>query len=58
MSNLQDDKAAYKRAQSQRNAFIGLGLVAFVALVFFTTMSRMSSNMKKEHAIPVAIKAS
>lgn len=31
-------------ARKRRNFMIGLGLVAFIALIFLTTMVRMSSN--------------
>ena len=31
-------------ARKRRNFMIGLGLVAFIALIFVTTMVRMSSN--------------
>lgn len=42
------DKAAYLKAQKQRNLFIALGLGLFVVLVFFISMSRMASNLKRE----------
>ncbi|MBP2158952.1 MULTISPECIES: hypothetical protein [Asticcacaulis] len=44
----EDDKAAYLKAQKQRNLFIALGLVLFVVLVFFISMSRMASGLKRD----------
>ena len=41
-----DGKAAYIKAQKQRNLAIGLGLLGFVVLVFFITMTRISTNAK------------
>jgi hypothetical protein len=41
-------KAAYLKAQKQRNLFIGLALALFVVLVFFISMSRMSSGLKRD----------
>lgn len=43
-----DAKAAYLKAQKQRNLFIALGLALFVVLVFFISMSRMSSGLKRD----------
>ncbi len=37
------------RARKRRNLVIGLSIVAFVVLVFFVTMARMTANM---HAQP------
>ncbi len=42
------NKAAYLKAQKQRNLYIALGLGLFVVLVFFISMSRMASNLKRE----------
>lgn len=42
------EKAAYLKAQKQRNLYIALGLGLFVVLVFFISMSRMASNLKRE----------
>ncbi len=41
-------KAAYDKAQRQRNLFIGLGLGVFVLLVFFVSMSRMAQGLKHD----------
>ena len=43
-----DDKAAYLKAQKQRNLFIALGLVLFVVLIFFISMSRMATGLKRD----------
>jgi hypothetical protein len=45
---LADDKAAYLKAQKQRNLYIALGLALFVVLVFFISMSRMSAGLKRD----------
>jgi hypothetical protein len=42
------NKAAYLRAQKQRNLYIALGLGLFVVLVFLISMSRMATNLKRE----------
>ncbi len=47
-TDLTEDKAAYLKAQKQRNMYIGLGLAAFVILVFFVSMSRMAENTRHE----------
>ena len=39
------------RARSRRNWVIALSIIAFVVLVFFVTMARMSANMHAEHAV-------
>ncbi len=39
-------KAAYIKAQKQRNYAIGGGLLLFVVLVFFITMARIATNAK------------
>ena len=43
-----EGKAAYMKAQKMRNLFIGLGLAAFVVLVFFISMARMSQGIKSD----------
>lgn len=43
-----DAKAAYLKAQKQRNLFIALGLVLFVVLIFFISMSRMAAGLKRD----------
>lgn len=43
-----DAKAAYLKAQKQRNLYIGLGLAAFVVLVFFISMARMSQGLHQD----------
>ena len=45
---LAEGKAAYVKAQKKRNLFIGLGLAAFVVLVFFISMARMSQGIKSD----------
>jgi len=45
---LAEDKAAYLKAQKQRNLFIALGLVLFVVLIFFISMSRMATGLKRD----------
>jgi|GEM_PF-1217886 len=47
-STLAEDKAAYVKAQKKRNLFIGLALAAFVILVFFIAMVRMSQGIKAD----------
>ena len=47
-TSLAEDKAAYVKAQKTRNLFIGLGLAAFVILVFFISMARMSQGIKSD----------
>lgn len=47
-----DGKAAYLKAQKQRNMYIGLGLAAFVILVFFVSMTRMAQNTRHHDAAP------
>jgi hypothetical protein len=42
------NKAAYLKAQKQRNLYIALGLGLFVVLVFLISMSRMATNLKRE----------
>lgn len=44
----EDDKQAYLKAQKQRNLFIGLGLAAFVILVFFVSMARMAQGLHRD----------
>lgn len=43
-----DGKAAYLKAQKQRNLAIGAGLLLFVILVFFISMARMSQGLKHD----------
>lgn len=50
-------KAAYVKAQKQRNLFIALGLLLFVVLVFFISMSRMSSGLKRDAYLRAAAAA-
>ena len=45
---LAEGKAAYVKAQKKRNLYIGLGLAAFVVLVFFIAMARMSQGIKAD----------
>ena len=47
-STLAEGKAAYVKAQKKRNLFIGLALGAFVILVFFIAMARMSQGIKAD----------
>ena len=41
-------KDAYVAAQKKRNLYIGLGLAAFVALVFFISMARMAQGIRHD----------
>lgn len=41
-------KEAYVAAQKKRNLYIGLALAAFVVLVFFVSMARMSQGIHKD----------
>ena len=54
---LEDDKQAYLKAQKQRNLFIGLGLAAFVILVFFVSMARMAQGLRHDAAARQALHA-
>ena len=47
-NTLAEGKAAYVKAQKKRNLFIGLALGAFVILVFFIAMARMSQGIKAD----------
>jgi hypothetical protein len=38
------DPEAFRRARSGRNIALGLGLLAFVAIVFVVTVIKMGSN--------------
>ncbi len=58
LDNLEDGKKAYVKAQKQRNLYIGLGLGAFVILVFFVSMARMSQGLKHNaNSAPVVSQA-
>ena len=39
------------RARKRRNLWIALGLVAFIVLVFATTVLRLQQNQADEHAL-------
>ncbi len=52
------DRDAYLKAQKQRNLFIGLGLLAFVILVFFISMTRMAAGLKHNAAVRQAYRSS
>ncbi len=52
------DRDAYLKAQKQRNLFIGLGLVGFVILVFFISMTRMAAGLKHDAQLRQAYRAS
>ncbi|MEI9906135.1 MAG: hypothetical protein WDN06_21200 [Asticcacaulis sp.] len=41
-------KAAYLKAQKQRNLAIGAGLLVFVILVFFISMARIAQGVKHD----------
>lgn len=43
-----DGKAAYIKAQKQRNLAIGAGLLVFVILVFFISMARMAQGVRHD----------
>jgi len=45
----QTDKEAYLAAQKRRNIAIGLGLFAFVVLVFIVSVIRMSEGIRAGH---------
>jgi ABC-type transport system involved in cytochrome c biogenesis permease subunit len=53
-----DGKAAYFAAQKKRNLFIGVGLAAFVALVFFISMARMAQGIRHDSLRSAEIRAS
>ncbi len=55
---LEDDKQAYLKAQKQRNLFIGLGLAAFVVLVFFVSMARMAQGLHHDKVARQPVPAS
>jgi hypothetical protein len=52
------DRDAYLKAQKQRNLYIGLGLVGFVILVFFISMTRMAAGLKHDAVLRQAAHAS
>ena len=39
------------RARGRRNLVIALSIIAFVVLVFFVTMARMSANMHAQQPV-------
>ncbi|MET3663821.1 hypothetical protein [Caulobacter sp. 1776] len=43
------DKDAAKKAREGRNIALGLGLVAFVILVFVVTLVRLGANVAHPH---------
>ena len=47
-TNIDADKQAYLKAQKQRNIFIGLGLAAFVVIIFFVSMARMAQGLHRD----------
>lgn len=47
--NLPVDKEAAKKARNGRNIAIGLGLAAFVVLVFVVTLVRLGANVAHPH---------
>ena len=53
-----DGKAAYVKAQKQRNLAIGGALLVFVVLVFFITMARIATNAGHTVAQRAAIASS
>jgi hypothetical protein len=52
------DRDAYLKAQKQRNLYIALGLVGFVILVFFISMTRMAAGLKHDALLRQAAHAS
>lgn len=52
------DREAYLKAQKQRNLFIGLGLLGFVVLVFFISMTRMAQGLKHDAGVREAYRSS
>jgi len=57
-SDAMSDREAYLKAQKQRNLYIGLGLVGFVILVFFISMTRMAAGLKHDAQVRQAYRAS
>ena len=51
-------KEAYVAAQKKRNLYIGLALAAFVVLVFFVSMARMSQGIREDAVTRAEAKAS
>jgi len=43
------DKDAARKARNGRNIVLGLGLVAFVVLVFVVTLVRLGANVAHPH---------
>ena len=54
------NKAAYLKAQKQRNLVIGLALAGFVVLVFFVSMARMAEGLRHDRQAhqPATVSAS
>jgi len=52
------ERDAYLKAQKQRNLYIALGLVGFVVLVFFISMTRMAAGLKHDAEVRKAYRAS
>ena len=52
------DRDAYLKAQKLRNLYIGLGLLAFVVLVFFISMTRMAQGLKHDAVLRQAYRSS
>jgi len=48
MTEIDTNKAAYVKAQKQRNLMIALALAAFVILVFFVSMARMAEGLRHD----------
>ena len=51
MTDTDGNKAAYLKAQKQRNLFIALALGAFVILVFFVSMARMAEGLRHDREV-------
>lgn len=49
LTTTEDDKKAYLAAQKRRNIAIGLGLLAFVVLVFLVSIIRMTQGVQAAH---------
>ncbi len=52
------DREAYLKAQRQRNLFIALGLLGFVVLVFFISMTRMAQGLRHDASVRQAYRSS
>ena len=49
MSDPKDESEAFRKARAGRNIAILIGLLAFVALVFLVTITRLGGNVAIPH---------